>query len=405
MDESQALKGFDYASAPPEAPFDDGPGGARPALLSKGTTQLGRDHGESMEQVKGGMVELGVPPGLAEQLAKDDQRIGLRIYLLDNSGSMMAADGNILRETSPGNYESHSCTRWDEICAFAIDHAKWNHKVGTPAQFMILNSAYRGQASEEGKDFVRVDRSQGGEHPQVEALKNMLELNPPRGVTPITEKLGEITQLVRDEAPGLAQRGQMVFLTIATDGLPTSLMSGQSSPKDQTDMTQAMRRLCGELPVQLVVRLCTDDSCVVEFYNRIDDEMELPLDIIDDYESEAQEIASNGNSFFAYTPLLHRIREAGTLSKLLDSIDEQQLSQTEVRKFVEFLAPTPMTILPGMPNSAFVNEVKRMIPNSRPVYDPVKKRLVPFVDAGKLQVALKVGFRGRVVPVLCPCAN
>merc|ERR1712083_210655 len=105
--------------------------------------------------------------------------------------------------------------------------------------------------------------------------------------------------------------------------------SGDSKPQDQKAMIDILRRICAELPVQLVIRLCTDDADTVKFYNKIDDELELPLDILDDFESEAAELRENGNSFFTYTPLLHRIREAGTLCKLLDAIDEQELSPQE----------------------------------------------------------------------------
>merc|ERR1711972_1018527 len=97
-------------------------------------------------------------------------------------------------------------------------------------------------------------------------------------------------------------------------------------------MVDQLRSLGSVLPLQLVIRLCTDDKSTIDFYNTIDQELEFPLDIIDDIVSEAQEVAyENQNNWFGYTSLLHRVREAGTLCKVLDSIDERSLTPSEVR--------------------------------------------------------------------------
>jgi hypothetical protein len=350
------------------------------------------------------MVEMGVPRGLADQLAQDDQRIGKRIYLLDNSGSMNASDGNVLGDGGAGRIVSRSCTRWEEICAFAEDHARWNLAVGTPCEFMLLNSMGRGPSvsPQEGRDFVSIDRSAGADSEQMRSLDKLLKNNGPRGVTPIAERLEEIRLRLHAEAEELARRQQMVFLTIATDGLPTSPWSGQSTSKDQEQMVSALRRLCAELPVQLVIRLCTDEESTVQFYNKIDDELELPLDILDDFASEAKEITDKGNGFFAYTPLLHRIREAGTLCKLLDDLDENQFTPRDARKMVELLSNDSTPIRVGT-DREFIQHVEKMIASAKPVYDPVKQRMMPFVNVRKLRVTMKVGFRGNVLPVICPC--
>jgi hypothetical protein len=269
---------------------------------------------------------------------------------------------------------------------------------------MLLNSLGRGPsvAPQEGKDYVCIDRSAGDDSEQMRSLDRLLKNNGPRGVTPISERLEEIRLRLHAEAEELAQRQQMVYLTIATDGLPTSPWSGQSTSKDQEHMVSALRRLCAELPVQLVIRLCTDEESTVQFYNKIDDELELPLDILDDFASEAKEITDKGNGFFAYTPLLHRIREAGTLCKLLDNLDEAQFTPRDVRKMVELLSNDCTPMRAGT-DREFIQHVEKMIASAKPVYDPVKQRMTPFVNVKKLRVAMKVGFRGNVLPVICPC--
>lgn len=340
-----------------------------------------------------GLVELGVPRGLADQLAQEDQRIGLRIYFLDNSGSMNAMDGNLLEELPGGRVQLRRCSRWDEICGFAKDHARWNLSTGVPAEFMLLNSCNHsaGILPQEGVDFVRVDH---GRPTCVEDLERLLRNNPPRGGTPITQRLQEIGKVIQDEAVQLASKGQIVFLTLATDGLPTTAQG----VNDNRQMVEQLKRMANTLPLQMVIRLCTDDANVVSFYNQIDEEYELPLDILDDFESEAKEIAEVGNGFFTYTPVIHRIREAGTLFKLLDSIDEQKFNALEVRKFVELLSPG---LSASSDNRAFVAQVRELAGQQKLVFDPVSGQMQPYLNVRQIQRTLKVGLLAN----LFPCAR
>lgn len=384
---SQAL-----ASAPP------------PQMMHFEQETMARAHVDSIELVQGGLVELGVPQGLAGVVAQDDQRIGLRIYLLDNSGSTSQPDGSVLREGANGRISQRPCTRWEEICAFAEDHARWNLKVGTPCEFILLNSLSRSPGSPmvEGRDCVHIDRHHGPEANQLPELRELLANNGPRGVTPITERLEDIRRRIQADFSALSQARQMIFLTIVTDGLPTSPHSGQSDPADKKNMIETMRSLCATLPLQLVIRLCTDEEATIKFYNDIDEELELPLDILDDISGEAKEVASHGNDWFAYTPVLHRIREAGTLSKILDAIDERPLSALEAQQLAELLCGSQRP-LAGLSKREFLKEVKQIVARAPLVYDARQQEMRPIVNIRKLRVAMKMGFRGVCMPLICPC--
>ena len=50
-----------------------------------------------------------------------------------------------------------------------------------------------------------------------------------------------------------------------------------------------MRQL-EKLPVWVVVRLCTDEDKMVNYWNNVDCEVELNMDVIDDHLGEAKEI-------------------------------------------------------------------------------------------------------------------
>ena len=49
-------------------------------------------------------------------------------------------------------------------------------------------------------------------------------------------------------------------------------------------------RLLQDLPVWVVIRLCTDDDNVVKFWNNIDGEVKLDMDVLDDPLGEAREV-------------------------------------------------------------------------------------------------------------------
>jgi len=353
-----------------------------------GTSGQHRDT-DPVEQVRAGLTELGVPLGLASLLAQEDQRIGLRIYLLDNSGSTAAMDGSVAQQGPGGRYTFRSSSRWDEVVALALDHARWNLTIGVPAEFMLLNSPCRenGMPLVEGRDFVHIERGNGmSDSQQVERLSSMLNSNGPRGVTPITARVHEIHQRIRQDFSAMTSSGQFVFLCICTDGMPTTPFSGMSTPTDQQEMCAALRRICTELPVQLVIRLCTDDEATVEFYNKVDEDMELPMDILDDMKGEANEIRKAGNGWFAYTPLLHRIREAGTMCKLVDLLDERKLTEPEIVKLVQLLSnrEQPFSSDPAR----FVEELRTYTSSSAQVFNVATLRMEPFVDFRAIRAAL-----------------
>lgn len=164
----------------------------------------------------------------------------------------------------------------------------------------------------------------------------------------------------------------------------------------------ALRRLGAELPLQLVIRLCTNDDSITKFYNKIDDELEWPLDVLDDFVGEAKEISGHGNGWFTYTPLLHRIREAGTLCKLLDNLDETRFTPRDTRKMVEMLS-NDSTLMNVGTDKEFIQHVEKMIASEKPVFDPVRQKMMPFVNVKKLRVAMKVGFGIKMPTSIFAC--
>jgi hypothetical protein len=120
-----------------------------------------------------------------------------------------------------------------------------------------------------------------------------------------------VTEEIRRLAPALRAKNQKACLIIATDG--------ESS---DGDVAQAMQPL-QQLPVWVVIRLCTDSERIVKYWNEIDDQLELDIDVIDDYCSEANEVATV-NPWLTYGEPLHRLREFGISMKEFDLLDEKR---------------------------------------------------------------------------------
>lgn len=279
----------------------------------------------------------GLPFGLADVLAREDKEVQLRVFLLDNSGSTSHSDGHLLvKSGDSGFFKLMPATRWEEIRAMAVEQARWNVKIGVRAEFLLVNPPCAAMPVE-GRDYIVIDSAKGSHDAQVAALEAFLEKNGPRGPTPLVSRLQELRERLQNEVLG----GGKVMLSIVTDGMPTSATSGKTTELDQKAFVEELRQFAAAFNCFIIIRLCTDDGAVVDYYNKIDEEVELSLDILDDLQGEAQEVYNGGNQWLAYSPMLQRIREGGTMIKLFDLLDERPLGLVEITTFLEYLLKGP----------------------------------------------------------------
>jgi len=210
-----------------------------------------------------------------------------------------------------------------------------------------------------------------------------------KGATPLTDRIRKIRERILPEGRDVARRGQKVVLVIATDGLPTGPRGGGSSDAEMVAFGQELRRMSSELPIHQVVRLCTNESAIVDFYGSIDEEMEVDLEVIDDMQGEASEIRRAGNRWLVYSPIIHRLREGGTFLKVLDLLDERKLEPMEVCLVSSLLVrqrPDDRP-LPSEPE-AFCAEVRERLPALPRVLCPLRLRMLPPIDPDELEWSL-----------------
>jgi hypothetical protein len=247
-----------------------------------------------------------------------------------------------------------------------------------PTSFRLLNPTYRKDVfgvAERGREHIQEDLR--------EALSTIREVSP-CGVTPLSERVREIATTIESMKDDLFAKGQKVVIVLATDGLPSDKY-GDSTQWHLKDFKNALQSLEG-LPVWVVIRLCTDDEDVVEFYNNIDSHLEISLDVLDDFLAEAIEVYEH-NKWLNYALPLHRMREMGFYHKLFDLIDERPMTRDEIKDFFQLLYGAD--VLDGLPDPQvdwpkFLDRIATVTKTQKMQWNPIKKKFTPWVDIRRL---------------------
>ena len=129
-----------------------------------------------------------------------------------------------------------------------------------------------------GPQHFTIDTSSSATSGHVQQGLQVIRKARPGGCTPLTDHILGINSEVEAMLPELRSRGQKVAVVIATDGLPTD-DQGYGGKAHQDQFVSALRTLEG-LPVWLVIRLCTDEEDVVNFYNDLDQLLELSMEVL-----------------------------------------------------------------------------------------------------------------------------
>jgi hypothetical protein len=220
---------------------------------------------------------------------------------------------------------------------------------------------------------------------EVEEVKTLMHKCQPYGSTPLTHHLLEIGQRIAVDESRMRRKGLEAVVVLATDGLPTS-PEGDTSDQINEEFVQALQYL-QSLPVWVVVRLCTDERKVVDFYNELDSILELPLEVLDDFFNEAKEIYTH-NKWLNYALPLHRTREIGYHHRLFDLLDERPLNKDEIKEFCCILfGADQFAEVPDVHEDwkAFVNVVRTVLTAEERQFNPISRKVGPWIDVKQLQ--------------------
>jgi hypothetical protein len=177
--------------------------------------------------------------------------------------------------------------------------------------------------------------------------------------------------------------GYQVAVILATDGLPTD-ENGYGGDEITQEFIKSLRTLEG-LPIWLVIRLCTDEDKVTDFYNQLDGMLELSLEVLDDFLGEAREVY-RFNPWLNYALSMHRCRELGYHDRLFDLIDERALTKGELRDFCVLLFGSELSVVPDPVSDwkSFIAYIQRALVNEREQWNPMKKKPSPWINIKRL---------------------
>jgi hypothetical protein len=333
--------------------------------------------------------EQGYSRGLAKSLELSKKAFALHFWIVDNSGSMQTCDGHRMVESHSRTKPQRmiSCSRWEEIQETVEYHIRMAGLLEKPTRFRLLNDP---GAAVGPQQFAVASSSSSSSDPagtsstsiaeEVQTALRIMQRARPGGCTPLTQHILEIHHEIRAMTPTLRATGQRVTIQIATDGLPSDLR-GYSNQEHRDEFVEALRSLEG-LPVWVVIRLCTDEESVVDFYNDLDSQLELSMEVLDDFTGEAHEVQAH-NPWFCYSLVIHRMREMGFHDRVFDLLDERTLTKSELREFCYILFGEEN--MDGMPDPnvewrEFCKAIERLLRREDQQWDPVKKRMSPWID-------------------------
>ena len=195
----------------------------------------------------------------------------------------------------------------------------FNHHVFQKILFITyLNAVFSGAAP------ITIGASAADDEIGMPIIDKILKGYPGGSTTPLCYHVNEVIKQITDIAPQLRAAGKKASVIIFTDGTATD-----------GDIATALQPL-HLLPAWVVIRMCTDDSAITTYWEAIDAQLELDMDVIDDPLSEAEDIKIY-NDWLTYGTPLHRLREFGITVKEIDMINETKLGAQQVKNVCAYM--------------------------------------------------------------------
>ncbi len=274
----------------------------------------------------------------------------------------MVDDGKILMPKG-NSFVEVSVERWQELKKTMEFHMDLAKEANAPSDFRFLNGL-----SPKRVGVSEVDPDNTGLRSLSKHLAGSCS-----GQTPLCQRIREVIADITAHKDMLLNDSKSCCVIIMTDGAASD-----------GDMAEAMRPLA-QLPCNVIVRLCTSEDSVVDYWDGVDNNLELQLDIIDDPVGEAQAVHEY-NPWLNYAMPMHRMREFGTKMKELDMIDERALSAGQMMKVCKILFnATDDLPHPEADWLAFEKAVNTGLKTLENIYNPITKKVEPWVNMTELK--------------------
>lgn len=317
------------------------------------------------------LYEQGYTRGLVKSLEKSKSEFPVRIWLVDNtSPSMRKRDGHMISELSGRkNVQLVPCSRIEEMQQTVDYHEQMANILKSPTIIKTLNRTITRQQDEGQQQVTADDTILITSYDESDKITRKLEqlavsqMNNNDIPTTLNQCLLEMRDNIQEILPLLlkpeskssssstgATATRRIVFVIATDGKPTD-ENGNSTETALSEFTKTLSSF-RDLPVWMVLRLCTDDEKIINFWNSFDLGPSLTIssnqqqqtaghdmEVIDDFVSEGQQVYAV-NRWLNYALPLHRIREMGFHDDVFDVLDERTLNKDEIVQFLTVLFGT-----------------------------------------------------------------
>uniref|UniRef100_A0A7S4R2B8 Uncharacterized protein n=1 Tax=Ditylum brightwellii TaxID=49249 RepID=A0A7S4R2B8_9STRA len=399
-------------------------------------------------QIVDRLMNEGFTLGLAHALVENSNLFALRIWLVDNSGSMSHTDGHriVQSKSSPNKVNTVECTRWEEVASGVIWHAQLAAVLRAPIVFRLLNDPGKLIGSQQLSvakscfderiqdndteqeqnihyitDPTLLEQQSKTLEEEVQQVKRIMRQSRPLGSSPLSQHLRAVYTSILTLKHRIAANDKLIALTIATDGLPTD-EEGNEDEHTNIEFVNVLK-LFASLPVVIIVRLSTDEERVVNFYNELNsflttttpttrhDNNQLPpttspmnIDVLDDFISEAQEVYEH-NPWLTYGLPLHLSREYALEHDILSILDDRLLQPSELRLVCQTLFGTSRFNEDVMPDPVvnykeFSRVLKLIVDREQYQWNPIKKKSTPWID---FKVLDRIYGHNTVEDVNCTC--
>jgi hypothetical protein len=292
------------------------------------------------------------------------------IIVIDNSCSMGIPDGKIFTKSQTKLIKNQGVTRWAEAKDKILKVALYNIKRNINSAYYLLNPNKK-LVWEENIDFVEIDTTNSTESFKI-LKNNLLDENNIRGNTPldvITQYFASNLVESNKENPNLT-----ISYNIFTDG----------EPNNKFNFEKEIKNLAKNHSIFLTINLCTEDDIIVEYYNNLDKKIgnELSgMDVIDDQESEEQEILGVNNNFITYCEEIHIARMAGCYSIISDLLDETELPPFYAVKLIKEITGNPTNLPHWTDRELFIKDINVY---NKQVFSIEKQKNISLININKL---------------------
>jgi hypothetical protein len=171
---------------------------------------------------------------------------------------------------------SKKVSRWEELSASLKWVAQTAVKLNARTEFFFIN---RPKGAGTSQEVVVGTGNAGEDETGLAQLHKDISEGPIYG-TPLCAALRSLVSKLQPQAAALRAADKKLVVVIATDG--------EASDGTVGDVAEAMQGL--KDLAHVVVRLCTSDHKMVDYWNAIDKTFDFGLDVLDDLDSEAEQV-------------------------------------------------------------------------------------------------------------------